>query len=243
MNNKDRRQQEELEVFREFANVCPLSLLANTAQNRPEPEPDILCELQSGEKLAFELTQCTDNKEERETNAALGLKRELTAAFAAAIREGTISAPERFNFQAICLDYDRNSSKQKCTKAVPEVIRLLNERGTGSYDVDISPFSSIRCERYRPCSHVGPEFCVNTDCCFAHSTVSRIEDKLKKNYETGPKIHLLACSYTGCPKEVPFWHKQLVELLKSNGMGPFDRIWVFGVTEKSILFDSAKSGA
>jgi len=26
-------------------------------------------------------------------------------------------------------------------------------------------------------------------------------------------------------------------------MGPFDRIWVFGVTEKSILFDSAASGA
>jgi len=57
MNNLEKQEHEEMTVFGEFAKVCPLPLLLNTAQNRPTPEPDILCDIESGKKLAFELAK------------------------------------------------------------------------------------------------------------------------------------------------------------------------------------------
>src|SRR5688500_5118887 len=60
MSNHDHQQREELMVFNEFGKVCPLPLILDTARIRPEPEPDILCELECGEMLAFELRQCED---------------------------------------------------------------------------------------------------------------------------------------------------------------------------------------
>lgn len=50
----------ELEVFRRFAEVCPSPLLLNTVEQPLPPAPDLLCQLQDGSSLAFELTQAED---------------------------------------------------------------------------------------------------------------------------------------------------------------------------------------
>src|SRR5262245_20259508 len=51
---------EEMFVFREFAKACPLPLLIDTAESRNPPEPDILCDLSTGGKVAFELVEADD---------------------------------------------------------------------------------------------------------------------------------------------------------------------------------------
>ena len=57
------------------------------------------------------------------------------------------------------------------------------------------------------------------------------------------KIHLLAWSTTVTLSEFEGLGKgkELAKLLHSKGKGPFDRIWVFGYGEKSIIFDSANA--
>jgi hypothetical protein len=69
------------------------------------------------------------------------------------------------------------------------------------------------------------------------SIVDKVKKKLDKNYETDHPIHLLAWSDTALIRELPFWQDDLRTLL-TNGMGQFKRVWVFGRTEKVIVFDS-----
>jgi hypothetical protein len=47
----------ELKVFSAFADRCGLPIVPGSAEKREPPEPDILCKLQTGETLAFELAE------------------------------------------------------------------------------------------------------------------------------------------------------------------------------------------
>jgi hypothetical protein len=60
MQNMDSKEKQELAVFREFAEVCPMTIVANAAENRKPPEPDILCEVKDGPNVAFELVRAED---------------------------------------------------------------------------------------------------------------------------------------------------------------------------------------
>jgi hypothetical protein len=47
----------ELNVFESFAKKCGIPIVPGSAQKREPSEPDILCVLESGEALAFELAE------------------------------------------------------------------------------------------------------------------------------------------------------------------------------------------
>jgi len=61
MATEKHKGETELAVFREFASRCPLPIDASSIQKREgESEPDILCQLTSGEVIAFELVEICD---------------------------------------------------------------------------------------------------------------------------------------------------------------------------------------
>lgn len=157
----EQQQLEEINVFHEFAKACPLPLVADSAQNRPEPEPDILCGLATGEKVAFELGQAED------------------------------------------------------------VTTYENGKGE-SYVASIQKKEADG----------GPSFSM-----VSPNIVKLVVKKLKKTYKSNHPIHLIVWSTTASAPEVDFWKDEFIRIMRSNGMGAFRRIWVFGYAESEIVFD------
>ena len=56
------RDLNELDVFSEFSKRSPLNVDEGSIEKRSPPEPDILCRLGDGERVAFELKElCSEN--------------------------------------------------------------------------------------------------------------------------------------------------------------------------------------
>lgn len=57
----DKQSQNGLRVFQKFTEVCPYVFNFDSIEKRQPPEPDILCRLSNGKKIAFEIVECIDN--------------------------------------------------------------------------------------------------------------------------------------------------------------------------------------
>jgi hypothetical protein len=239
------KEQKDQAVFREFADVCPLLDQGYTAENRKPREPDILCTLRTGEKLAFELVSVDDviddvgNSVAKIDSEYQRLTTAIASEYKAALADKRISDSERFNFHTVRVSFQDQATFGQRQKAISRVIELLDERGPGMHVVNEGVIRSVRCEPYAECSYTGPMFAAgSTFCAVANSTVANIKTKiLEKTYKTEHPIHLLAWSDTASIAELPFWQDDLETLLR-DGTGQFDRIWVYGRGEKSIVFDS-----
>jgi len=78
MSSEQEKGLVELKVFASFANRSGIPIVPGSAQKREPPEPDILCELETGEALAFELAEACAP--------------EFAAAQTTAVRDGVSSA-------------------------------------------------------------------------------------------------------------------------------------------------------
>lgn len=256
MSDRHQEEQQELMVFAEFAKVCPLRLLPDSAQKRQPPEPDILCDLELSEMLAFELVSAEDVTREdahpesvpwtKKLNDSMKLQNSLYREYREALAAGHINQPERFKFHTFYVEFEGDANCRQRMRAMPRVIELLNQHDPESNSITEWPIRSIWCRPWPQLNGLdegpdGPSFYVGSPCGARPYITERIKEKLTKNYDSKNKIHLLAWSTTATASE--FYglgrDKQLANLLQSNGMGQFDRIWVFGLHEKSIVFDSA----
>ena len=254
MSSQDQQAFEELAIFCEFAKVCTLPLNANTAQKRHPPEPDILCQLGSGETMAFELVSCEDvtrddsRRDKCSTILPKRLKEKmefenaLDRAYRDAVASGSIDQPDRFKFHSVDVYFQAGfPSKNSRNKVAAQVIDVLNQNGSGRHLVKDGVIWSIQCEPYpNPSPIEGPCFHVPSGCGARPYIIERIKEKLTKKYASNHEIHLLAWSTTATRTEFEGLgkDKELANLLQSKGIGPFDRIWVFGYGERSIVFDS-----
>lgn len=257
MNNLVQQQQEELAVFGEFVKVRshPLPLLPDTARPGADP-PDILCELKSGKMLAFELVSCEDvTKDDVNPDgySAIMPKRpndvqELERALRKAWDKTSIDQPERFKFHSVHVYFaDGFPSKNGRQKAVQRVIELLNEKGPGCHTINDKVIRSIHCVRDFDNLQIEgpPTFHVPSGCGARPYVVERIIEKIddSETYKSDFAIHLLAWSTTARHAESAMWKDDLKVRLRAYGMGQFERIWVFGSHEQSIVFDSRASSA
>jgi hypothetical protein len=58
----ERQAPKELAVFRSFAAVCGLFVEPSSIEKRNPPEPDILCRLEGGKPIAFEMVRLVDQE-------------------------------------------------------------------------------------------------------------------------------------------------------------------------------------
>jgi hypothetical protein len=246
---RHRQKLGERIVFREFANVCPLPLLPATARTGDDP-PDVLCDLQSGETLAFELVSIEDQINDRSVlekpvaitktfNDEQKLRIALSEAYDEAVSTGRVDRPERFACHSIRVDFLEAASFAKRRKDVRRVIDLLNQHGPGRHIINDKSIRSISCEVCYVASRDRPTFFVGSSYWHVgNSTVAGIQAKVNEigKHKFACKTHLLAYSLTASAAESEFWRSKLVNLIQLKG--PFKRIWVFAYCEKSILFDS-----
>ena len=71
MNHEDQQKRDEVEVFRRFANVCPLNICLDFVQTQQPPKPDIICQLADGGKIEFELSEAVDQQYNRKTKLSI----------------------------------------------------------------------------------------------------------------------------------------------------------------------------
>jgi len=57
----NQQSQNELKVFKKFAEVYPYSINCDSIEKRNSPEPDILCKSLDGRVIAFEVVECIDS--------------------------------------------------------------------------------------------------------------------------------------------------------------------------------------
>lgn len=260
MNIHDQQEQEERAVFDEFANVCSaLPLVPETARPGADP-PDVLCDLTSGETLAFELVSCEDVTKDdahpdgysaimpKRLKDAMEFKNVLDQAYSESLAKRRIVEPERSNFHSVRVNLeDGFPSKNRRQKVARRMIGLLNKKGPGVHTINDGVIRSIHCERDPENLQIEgpPTFHVRSGCGARPYVVERIIEKIVKSegYKSDFAIHLLAWSTTACHAESVLWRDRLTNLLQSNGMGQFERIWVFGVCDQSIVFDSRANSA
>jgi hypothetical protein len=60
MTKEEAKAAEEYAVFQAFAAAARLSVVAGSVRSRRPPEPDIVCDLSGGERVAFELVGLED---------------------------------------------------------------------------------------------------------------------------------------------------------------------------------------
>jgi hypothetical protein len=251
--NAEQQEAEEMAVFGLFAKVCPLGLLANTAVpgNAQRREPDIFCELASGGQLAFELGQVEDvfaDESSRGAPTAVTrmdecrdrLHRALPAAYDDALAAGKIELPARFNHCQITVHFQKSASCGRRERALSRAVALLNQLGHGSHAINERVIRAILCEpSVAPWSPVEPMFFVDSPYCHvAPAVADGISEKLQNAYASSYPIHLLAWSYTASIAESELWKQDVAAVLRSLGWGPYAHIWVFGVGESAIAWDS-----
>jgi hypothetical protein len=244
----------EMFVFREFAKACPLPLLIDTAENRTPPEPDILCDLSTGGKVAFEMVEADDvtsNKAKpgesvavtKYFNDSMKLKAAIEEAYKAAIADGRLNNPQRFEHHFVRVHFRDAASVRQSIAAIPDVIAFLETHGTSRQTIKHKTIRSIECRTFPDRGpYRGPLISANTSAFnVGLSVVDRIKGKLGKSYTTPHPIHLLVWSGSSIVAEADFWREDALALLKA-GMGQFARLWVFGRCEPSIVFDLAGGG-
>ncbi|MBX3424517.1 MAG: hypothetical protein KF688_02450 [Pirellulales bacterium] len=248
MNDRIRKEEVELNAFREFAAACPLNLKVDTAENRKPPEPDIRCDTIGDGTIAFELVEADDETDDKAKpgksiayNSVVMKNHTLACAieraFVQGVKDGEICNPERFFYHSITIRFKDTATKKTCSRAISDILSTLNQHGTGSHSLKKSQVVSILCEPFpTQGAYKGPMFHVNSNYCpVGIAVVPRIRDKIKKTYETTLPIHLVVWTYSHAAGIVGLWQKEFSNLIDSEGSGPFECIWVFSRNSNEVI--------
>jgi hypothetical protein len=229
MTERRTKPEKERFVFEQFVKACPLRIIGDP-ESRPEPEPDILCTLESGEQIAFELTQVDDPNYERLFNTSLDLNEQLQSA--------ATSLPNRelFHGHSVSVQFRDFVKFAHRHNFIAQIIQVLRENGPAdSYPLrDGSKIvGRIRCHNFG----YDVPMSISTPCAsgVGDYTVEIISKKLAKKYTTPHPVHLLAWAKSMFPPE--FWRDDVSRLFREQSK--FSRIWVFQYTGAEIQFDSA----
>ena len=118
----DRHGKKELGIFERFARAAGLRVEPGTVEKRPPPEPDILCSVVGGARIAFELVEIIDRDFAERVYGQLRLKSLFerdaeSRAQNAPIRSALANALVYVTFQEASFDSKR--------AAIPDVLAFL----------------------------------------------------------------------------------------------------------------------
>jgi hypothetical protein len=244
----DEKEQAELKVFLEFAAICPLPLVLQSARNCKPPEPDIVCDLTDGGQVAFELVEADDETDDKArpgqrtvvmkyAKESFQLGKAVQNAYYEAMAGGRLPNGEQFKHHFLRIDFVDAASVRQSLAAIPDLIDLLRGNGTTRKRIEHPVIRSIDCVPFpQRNSYEGPLISVNRSSFnVSTSVVDRITSKLAKSYTTAHPTHLVVWSNSAFAAEADFWRDEAMQVLEA-GMGPFTQVWVFGRNEPSIVF-------
>jgi hypothetical protein len=240
-SSEARHGENEIRAFRIFANAANLTIIPASIEKRRPPEPDILCCLTNGSKVAFELVEIVDPK-----NAAfLGTAPRLAALIEKAYQDMPQILRQRFDTRfensPLSFEFRIGASRNLIEAGLPAIMaEIANQSSNDDREwVFSSPVTklliSVR-RRGRVDVSGRPSFNVAGE--FAHTdlVIERVLAKISKTFQTDYPIELLAY-FGGLGWNMPInWIEPLRAALVFNGLGPFRRIWILGHSNIDFVF-------
>jgi hypothetical protein len=234
------RDAGEIQVFRVFSERSRLGIVQKSIEKRPPPEPDILCCLENGEEIAFELVEVCNPRNARWFGSAASISRDLEQTYRTLPQESYVRFTERFASKPLSFDFAMDASLNRIRVMLPRAFEELltqpennDEFRTFSKAVQKVLISVRLAGRVEtpgcPSFNVAGVFVPDVE------VVDTVRSKLARKYETPYPIELLAYFGGRACSQDPSWKVPLQTFLKSHGFGPFRRVWVLGWDDISFV--------
>jgi hypothetical protein len=241
-----RHGEKEIRVFRTFATEANLGIIPASIEKRHPPEPDILCRLTDGSKLAFELVEIVDPK-----NAAfLGSAPRLAALIEKAYQDMPHNLRLRFDSKfvnsTLSFEFQMGASRNLIEARLPSIMAELANQPSGNdrewvFSSRVSKILVSVRRRGRVEVSGRPSFNLAGE--FAHDdlVVERVLAKISKTFRTDYPVELLAYfDVLGWNKPIG-WIEPLRAALVSVGLGPFRRVWIVEQSRIDFVFPQVAS--
>lgn len=228
---------EELRMFELFLEYAQLPVIRSTIESRSPPAPDVLCQLESGERVAFELGELSDPEYRKNESVMLQFRKLLWRCFRELPDEIREALTKRYWECRIDVTFRPEVSLRRCEDVVRVFYRWLadQKRLIGTLASNQLPaevgcaIPQIRISETSPALWIEPAFGMNV----SEPDLSVFEKKLGKMYEQTYPIELLL--HSTWPLRTA-WFERYVETLRAGIDGsPFRRVWIFSPTERTHL--------
>lgn len=246
---KDSQKKSEREIFRAFADVCPLSIALASIENRDPPEPDIVCAIgNDGERVAFELVEIIDDRWASLTSGQFRDTASLREAYKSSRGEQRIALNERLGNALVYVSFCPDIPAKRRRAAVSDILEWVatippDFTGDWKPPVGSALHDAIRTIGISRGGFPGPEFDVEAVAAIGDPTVETIRAKWTKRYSSPHPIELLA--YYELQPQAPeaLWLPGVESFLRDNWHGSqFRRVWLFDAGSRTIsrVFASTK---
>jgi hypothetical protein len=237
----DQQSEDELHAFRVFVVRSRIPVVSKSIQKRDPPEPDILCRLNDGNHVAFELVEICHPKNAAffggvgsRTDLIEKAYQNLPSEIKAQFDERFVNSPLSFEFRA---EATRNQINARIQGILGELTDQVSSKDADwVFSADASEvLSSVR-TRGRVDIPGRPSFNIAASFASEDVVVQSVTSKLSKQYATSHPIELVAY-FGGRAWGVSHeWIEPLRDVLSSNGLGQFRRIWVLGWSEVEFSY-------
>ncbi len=230
----------EIQIFKQFSEVCPYKINLISVKKENPPKPDIYCKLKDGTELYFELLECLDNSIAKTTSNQIFLKHLLDD------EKNKLPLCKRMRFKRkykdalIYIAFNEKLPLIKRKRSIPYLIDFLsnlNKNQIKKKEIEIDDCPGIKWFNIQRGVFVGPMFHVEGVTFFGVSFLKEIKDKFNKKYTATNKIDLLA--YYSLQPEISknHWLPETVDYIQDNiANSPFNRVWIYSFTKNKILF-------
>lgn len=230
----------EMRIFRRFAAICALPLSTESAENRYPPEPDILCKVEGGSAIAFELVQIIDSGLAKRTDAQVDLHEHLENEYESFLPKEKVEISQRIGNALIDVAYKANVSlkiKRNTTKAIIFSLKDIDPYFEGNIILGRELSKVIK--RITICrgDFNGPCFNVESVGSICDPIAEKLEEKFNKAYKTNLPIELLAYYDLQPILRESYWLPKAISFIERNiYTSPFERVWIFDVHKEKIIY-------
>lgn len=230
----------ELRAFQRFAEHAPLRIIPNSIRSMPTPEPDILCQTEAGEQIAFELVELIDEDYARGLAVLFKTKSMLDDLPDRLPRDVRDALEQRFpNGAFISFDFSNELRLRGREGAAVEALRWLLGRPEpieDHNDVDGELRACVQIVHLHPWRW-GLHFDSSSYNRLRDPTLERLERKFAISYETDHPVELLM--YTEMDLLLPedIWRPTVEPYVIANlQASPFRRVWLLKTGAGTIDF-------
>lgn len=226
-------------MFKEFAEICPYKIRADSIEKRAEPEPDILCEVAEYGSVAFELGEIVDEAFARQVDGGYKLRQRFDEACKGfpVLRRSLADAMVYIEF----FDEVSDRIRLNCIKPILELLHSLKP----SFDGDVPVWKHPQLQKVIKCLEVhrgfskGPVFDFTKFVKHIDRSLALLAKKFAKLYKTSAPIELLAHFYRQPPSRDSGWIDAVRSYVadKLNGSS-FRRVWIYNRFDREILYVS-----
>ncbi len=237
----DRHKKREIAIFESFAKICDLPFRLDSIEKKNPPKPDIQCEVMGNGFIAFELVEIIDRNFANVFGKQIDTKKELSKFYSNLPCEKRIRFDKLYSNALIFPRFQNKCTLRQRVKLVPIIfdhLLTLNEQ----FEDDTFENTLEHRERLEGISisrggFNGPLFDVGFGGSIGDPTVSAINSKFEKRYESEHPLHLLGYIDLNPMFPVDIWFPSLENFVKvSMQKCQFEKVWVFDCRKNEIAF-------